>query len=224
MCLMCLDYVMLLLTCQKGEILLCVARCLLLLLSFMLSFGWLHILQGENFEEGGSSRGGRTGKGKRVATGVRAPERFVSIKEAANFEEWTRRRGKSAPGHGVNLSDMEGMETIPNLFEDIGWGPLLTVYELFYLEMTCEFYVNLHKGRVQKVGDPIRAGKIYNKHTFKRMGFAENEEGMLVKGGQDDSDESDEDDEGNEEQEAMDVDDEESEEEPEEETYRREMR
>ncbi|KAI5657486.1 hypothetical protein M9H77_26279 [Catharanthus roseus] len=74
------------------------------------------------------------------------------------------------------------------------------------------------------VGDPIRAGKIYNKHTFKRMGFEKNEEGMLVRGGQDESDESDEDDEDNEGQEAMNVDEEESEEELEEETYRSEMR
>ncbi|KAI5654750.1 hypothetical protein M9H77_31937 [Catharanthus roseus] len=56
------------------------------------------------------------------------------------------------------------------------------------------------------------------------MGFSRNEEGMLVRGGQDDNDESDEDDEGNEGQEAMNVDEEESEEEQEEETFRREMR
>ncbi|KAI5676245.1 hypothetical protein M9H77_07195 [Catharanthus roseus] len=74
------------------------------------------------------------------------------------------------------------------------------------------------------VGDHISVGKIYNKHTFKGMGFSRNEEGMLVRGGQDDNDESDEDDEGNEGQEAMNVDEEESEEELEEETFRREMR
>ncbi|KAI5681738.1 hypothetical protein M9H77_02966 [Catharanthus roseus] len=66
--------------------------------------------------------------------------------------------------------------------------------------------------------------QIYNKHTFKRMGFSRNEEGMLVRGGQDDNDESDEDDEGNEGQEAMNVDEEESEEKPKQETFRREMR
>ncbi|KAI5654170.1 hypothetical protein M9H77_31357 [Catharanthus roseus] len=49
------------------------------------------------------------------------------------------------------------------------------------------------------VGDHIGIGKIYNKHTFKRMGFSRNEE-------------------------AMNIDEEESEEEPKEETFRREMR
>ncbi|KAI5661780.1 hypothetical protein M9H77_21103 [Catharanthus roseus] len=51
------------------------------------------------------------------------------------------------------------------------------------------------------VGDPIGAGKIYNKYTFKRIGFERNEEGMLVRGGQDRSDEDSKDDEGDEEQE-----------------------
>ncbi|KAI5683126.1 hypothetical protein M9H77_04354 [Catharanthus roseus] len=74
------------------------------------------------------------------------------------------------------------------------------------------------------VVDHIGVGKIYNKHTFKRMGFSRNEEGMLVRGGQDDNDESDEDNEENEGQKAMNVDEEKSEEEPEEETFRREMR
>ncbi|KAI5657663.1 hypothetical protein M9H77_26456 [Catharanthus roseus] len=60
-----------------------------------------NIGRGENIEEGRSS------------------------KEAANFEEWTQKRRKIASGHKVDLSDMEGMETIPNLFEDIGQGPLL---------------------------------------------------------------------------------------------------
>ncbi|KAI5669511.1 hypothetical protein M9H77_19364 [Catharanthus roseus] len=60
--------------------------------------------------EGGNSRGGRTGKvkGKRVATGVRAPERFISVKEAINFEKWTRKRRKIVPSHRVDLSDIEG--------------------------------------------------------------------------------------------------------------------
>ncbi|KAI5652858.1 hypothetical protein M9H77_30045 [Catharanthus roseus] len=62
------------------------------------------------------------------------------------------------------------------------------------------------------IGDHIGIGKIYNKHTFKRMGFSRNEEAMLVRGGQGDTDESDEDDEGHEGQEAMNVDEEESEE------------
>ncbi|KAI5670820.1 hypothetical protein M9H77_11184 [Catharanthus roseus] len=66
----------------------------------------------ENYEEGGSSKGGNTGKGKgkRVANEARIPERFISVKEAANFEEWKRKRRKVAPGHRVDLSDMESMD------------------------------------------------------------------------------------------------------------------
>ncbi|KAI5672053.1 hypothetical protein M9H77_12417 [Catharanthus roseus] len=111
-----------------------------------------NIGRGENVK-GGSSRE-RVGKGKRVASGVRAPQRFISVKEAADFEEWTRKGRKIAPGLKVDLNDM-------------------------------------------KVGDPIGVGKIYNKHTFKRLGFERNEKGMLVKGGQDESDEDNEDDESN---------------------------
>ncbi|KAI5648303.1 hypothetical protein M9H77_34308 [Catharanthus roseus] len=109
----------------------------------------------ENYKERGSSRDGRTGKGKdkRLVTEVRLPKRFILVKEATNFEEWTRKRRKIAPGYRVDLSDMGGMEIIPNLFEDIGWGTLLTVNELYYPRMIYEFYVNLHKGRVQKQGN-----------------------------------------------------------------------
>ncbi|KAI5664121.1 hypothetical protein M9H77_23444 [Catharanthus roseus] len=74
------------------------------------------------------------------------------------------------------------------------------------------------------VGDLIGAGKIYNKHTFKRIGFEKNEKGMLVRSGQDESDENNEDDKGNEGQEPMNINEEESKTEPEEESYREEMR
>ncbi|KAI5676006.1 hypothetical protein M9H77_06956 [Catharanthus roseus] len=74
------------------------------------------------------------------------------------------------------------------------------------------------------VGDHIGVGKIYDEYTFTRMGFSKKEEGMFVRGGQDDNDENNEDDKGNEGQEAIDVNEEESEEEPEEETFGREMR
>ncbi|KAI5649403.1 hypothetical protein M9H77_35408 [Catharanthus roseus] len=280
----------------------------------------------------------RIGKGKRVPSG---------------------KKKEIAPGHRVDLSDMECNGNYSNLFNDIGWRYLLIVNELFYPEMIYEFCANLNKGRIQKhrnithqwvlskvggrdisfddrllntileipddgirfytknkkcfdpnlyserrfeeiftkgevlkkhddrnvnkldtyerlqyhmisnivisnvghkssitnmhsfvmlalhehrrinfyymaiehmlatqtsstkcllygcfltkvfqyfvpnlvgVGDPTGAGKIYNKHTFKRIGFEKNEERMLVRGGQD---ESDEDDEGNEEKEAI---------------------
>ncbi|KAI5659309.1 hypothetical protein M9H77_28102 [Catharanthus roseus] len=204
--------------------------------------------RGKNVEEGGSSRG-RTGKGKRVASGVRALERFISVKEAANFKEWTRKRTKIAPGHRVDLSDMEGMEIIPDLFNDISWRPLLTVNELerrfeeiFTKGEVLKRHDDINVSKLDAYGrlmhhmisniiipnvghnDLIGAGKIYNKHTFKIMGFEKNEEGMLVRGGQDESDEDDEDNEGNEGQEEKNIDEEESKTEQEEETFRRELR
>ncbi|KAI5653889.1 hypothetical protein M9H77_31076 [Catharanthus roseus] len=72
------------------------------------------------------------------------------------------------------------------------------------------------------VGDHIRPGKIYNQHTFKRMGFERNDEGLLIRDGQQGSDDDDEEDNGDEEEgntpENMD------EEETNEEDIRREMR
>ncbi|KAI5671446.1 hypothetical protein M9H77_11810 [Catharanthus roseus] len=122
-----------------------------------------NIGRGENFEEGGSSRG--RGKGKRVPSRVRAPDILISLKEATNFEKWTRNRRKIDPGHRVDLNDTQ-------------------------------------------VGDHIRPGKIYNQHTFKRMGFERNEERLLVSGGQNKSDGDDEKDGDDEEQEEMNVDEE----------------
>ncbi|KAI5681468.1 hypothetical protein M9H77_02696 [Catharanthus roseus] len=109
-----------------------------------------HVGQGQNPEEGGTSRGKR--KGKRVPSRAkvpeaRAPDRFISVKKAARFEEWTRNQRKIAPGHWVDLNDMQGMEAIPHLFELISWIPLLIVNELYYVEMIYEFYANLHKGK-----------------------------------------------------------------------------
>ncbi|KAI5681799.1 hypothetical protein M9H77_03027 [Catharanthus roseus] len=202
--------------------------------------------RGENFEQGGSSRG-RTGKGKRVASGVRGPERFIPIEEAANFEEWTRKRGKIAPGHKVDLSDMEVIpnvshkSSITNIYSFVmlalheqrrmNFGYMAIDHMLVtqmsstkYLPYGCfltkvfQYFVLYLVG----VGDLIRARKIYNKHTFKRTDFAKNEEGMSVRGEQDDDDESVEDDEGM--KGKKNIDEEESEIEPEEETYRREMR
>ncbi|KAI5654771.1 hypothetical protein M9H77_31958 [Catharanthus roseus] len=110
--------------------------------------------QGQNPEEEGTSRG--KGKGKRVPSGTgvsaaMASERFISVKEAARFEEWTRNRQKITPSHRVDLHDMQGMEAIPHLFEIIGWIPLLIVNELYYVDMIYEFYANLHKGRIERV-------------------------------------------------------------------------
>ncbi|KAI5653418.1 hypothetical protein M9H77_30605 [Catharanthus roseus] len=115
--------------------------------------------QGQNPEEGGTNRG--KGKGKRVPSGTgastarvsRVSERFISVKDTTRFEEWTRNRRKIAPGHRIDLHDMQGMEAIPHLFEMIGWVPLLIVNELYYVDMIYEFYANLHKGRIEKVNN-----------------------------------------------------------------------
>ncbi|KAI5673225.1 hypothetical protein M9H77_13589 [Catharanthus roseus] len=111
--------------------------------------------QGQNLKEGSTSRGKE--KRKRVPSGVRVPEvripdRSISAKKAASFEEWTRNRRKVAPVHRVDLNDMQGMEAIPHLFELIGWIPLLIVNKIYYVEMIYEFYANLHKGRVEEIG------------------------------------------------------------------------
>ncbi|KAI5654060.1 hypothetical protein M9H77_31247 [Catharanthus roseus] len=181
----------------------------------------------ENYEERGSSRGGRTGKGKgkRVATEMRLPERFISVKEATNFEELTRKRIKIAPSHRIDLSDMEalhehrrmnfGFMAIEHMLATQTSSTKCLPYGCSLTKVFQYFVLNLFV-----VGDRIGIGKIYIKHTFKRMGFSRNEEGMLVRRGQDEEEEEEED-EG---QEAMDVDEEESEEEPEDKSFRREMR
>ncbi|KAI5654031.1 hypothetical protein M9H77_31218 [Catharanthus roseus] len=38
---------------------------------------------------------------------AKVPERFISVKGAATFEEWTRKMRKIASGHRVDLFDME---------------------------------------------------------------------------------------------------------------------
>ncbi|KAI5666959.1 hypothetical protein M9H77_16812 [Catharanthus roseus] len=75
------------------------------------------------------------------------------VQAAANYKDWTKKKRKIAPGHRVDLSDMGGMEIIPALFQDIGWGSLLIVNELFYPMMLYEFYANLQRGRTQTGGN-----------------------------------------------------------------------
>ncbi|KAI5657137.1 hypothetical protein M9H77_25930 [Catharanthus roseus] len=50
---------------------------------------------------------------------------------------------------------MGGMEIIPALFHDIGWGSLSIVNELFYPMMLYEFYANLQRGRTQSGGNVV---------------------------------------------------------------------
>ncbi|KAI5662097.1 hypothetical protein M9H77_21420 [Catharanthus roseus] len=73
-------------------------------------------------EEGGSSRGSKKGKGKQVARSETPLDKSISVKAAANYEEWTKKKRKIALGHRVDLLDMRGVEIIPALFQDIGWA------------------------------------------------------------------------------------------------------
>ncbi|KAI5667583.1 hypothetical protein M9H77_17436 [Catharanthus roseus] len=102
--------------------------------------------RGETYEEGGSRRGGRSGKGKgkKVANEVGLPERFISVKEAANFEEWTKKKERL----------LQGTELIYLIWK---------VIQYFLLNLV-------------GISDHISIWKIYSKHTFKRMGFSGNEE------------------------------------------------
>ncbi|KAI5683090.1 hypothetical protein M9H77_04318 [Catharanthus roseus] len=106
-------------------------------------------------EEGGSSRGGKKKKDKQIARSEIPSDKFISVKAAANYEDWIKKKRKISPGHRVDLSDMAGMEIIPAHFQDIGWGSLLIVNELFYPMMLYEFYANLQRGRIQAGGNVV---------------------------------------------------------------------
>ncbi|KAI5671372.1 hypothetical protein M9H77_11736 [Catharanthus roseus] len=121
-------------------------------------------------EAGGSSRGSKKGKGKQVARSETPLDKFISVQAAANYEDWTQKKRKIAPGHRVDLSDMGGMEIIPALFHDIGWGYLLIVNELFYPMMLYEFYSNQQRGcaftqKNKKCFDP----SLYNEKRFEEI-------------------------------------------------------
>ncbi|KAI5667197.1 hypothetical protein M9H77_17050 [Catharanthus roseus] len=171
--------------------------------------------QGQNLEEGGSSR--EKGKAKGVPSGVRVPEvripnRFISAKEAASFEEWTRNRRKIASGHRVDLNDMQalhehrrmnfGYMTIEHMLATQSSSTKCLPYGCFITKIFQYFVINL-----VGISGHIGHGKIYNQQTFKRMGFERNDEGGFIRGGQDQSDSEEEDD--DEEQDKMHVSEEE---------------
>ncbi|KAI5677344.1 hypothetical protein M9H77_08294 [Catharanthus roseus] len=91
-------------------------------------------------------------------------------------------------------------------------------YGYFLTRISQHFVINL-----VGVSDHIGPGKIYNQHTFTRIGFEKNNEGQLKRGGQEEIDEED-DDNDDEEQEEMNIGEEESESETEEERFRGETR
>ncbi|KAI5668102.1 hypothetical protein M9H77_17955 [Catharanthus roseus] len=185
--------------------------------------------QSQNPKEGGTSR--EKGKGKWVPSGTgvlaaRAPERFISVKEAARFEEWTRNRRKIAPGHRVDLNDMQalhehrrmnfGYMAIEHVLATQSSSTKCLPYGCFITKILQHFVINL-----VGIGDHIGHGKIYTQQTFKRMGFEKNEDGTFIRGGQDDDDDDEEDDDDDDEedddedQEGMNVEEEESDEETE---------
>ncbi|KAI5681098.1 hypothetical protein M9H77_02325 [Catharanthus roseus] len=106
-------------------------------------------------EAGGSSRGGKKGKGKQVARSKTSLDKFISVQAATNYEDWTQKKRKIAPGHRVDLSDMGGIKIILALFYDFGWGSLLIVNESFYPMILYEFYANLQRGKTQSGGNVI---------------------------------------------------------------------
>ncbi|KAI5671840.1 hypothetical protein M9H77_12204 [Catharanthus roseus] len=121
-------------------------------------------------EAGGSSRGGKKGKRKQVARSKTPLDKFISVQVAANYEAWTQKKRKIAPGYRVDLSDMGGMEIIPALFYDVGWGSLLIVNEPFYPMMLYEFYANLQRGRNQSGGNAITS-RVNGKKILSKMNF-----------------------------------------------------
>ncbi|KAI5664092.1 hypothetical protein M9H77_23415 [Catharanthus roseus] len=58
---------------------------------------------------------------------------------------------------------MGGMEIIPTLFKDIGWGSLLIINELFYPMMLYEFYANLQRGKIQ-TGENVVTSRVNGKN------------------------------------------------------------
>ncbi|KAI5653913.1 hypothetical protein M9H77_31100 [Catharanthus roseus] len=229
--------------------------------------------RGENYEEEGSSRGGRTGKGKgkRVASEVRLPKR-VDCRDIS-FDGRMLNTILGTPENGIKVYAKNKKCVAPNLYSERRFEELFTegevlkrhddrnvnkldAYERLLHHMISNIIIPdvghkssitnmhyfvmlaLHEHRMMnfgfmaiehmlatqtsstKFGDHIGIRKIYNKHNFKIMEFSRNEEGILVRGGQE-SDEKEEEHEG---QDSMNVDEEVSEEELEEETFRREMK
>ncbi|KAI5648655.1 hypothetical protein M9H77_34660 [Catharanthus roseus] len=91
-------------------------------------------------------------------------------------------------------------------------------YGCFITKIFQHFVINL-----VGVGDHIGPGKIYNQHTFKRMGFGRNDEGLLIRGGQQGSDGDDEEEDNSDEEEGHELENM-DEEETNEEDIRREIR
>ncbi|KAI5664052.1 hypothetical protein M9H77_23375 [Catharanthus roseus] len=134
----------------------------------------------------------KRGKGKQVARSETPLDKLVSVQAAVNYESWTQKKRKIAPGHRVGLSDMGEIFTegiVLKRSED-GTVAKLGAYGRI-LHHIISNIINLIG-----VGDHIGPGKIYNQNTFKRMGFERTNEGLFIRGGQQGSDDDDKEDNG----------------------------
>ncbi|KAI5649903.1 hypothetical protein M9H77_35908 [Catharanthus roseus] len=192
-------------------------------------------------EAGENSRCGKMEKGKKVARSETPLDKFISVQATANYEDWTQKKRKIAPGHEVNGKNI--------VLDDKLLNSILETTEngmCFYTKNKKCFDLNLYgekrfeeiftKGIVLKrsgdrtaskldaygrilhhiisnimfqhfkitffgPNDHIGIGKKYNQNTFKKMGFSRNEDGGLIRGGQEkdsENSEEQEEDEGNE--------------------------
>ncbi|KAI5663661.1 hypothetical protein M9H77_22984 [Catharanthus roseus] len=134
----------------------------------------------ENYEERGSSIGGRTrkGKGKTVATKVRLLERLLhhmisniiipnighksSITNMHSFVMLALHEHRSINFGYMAIEHMLAAQTSSTKY--LSYGCFRTkVFQYFFLNLV-------------GVGNHIGVGNIYNKCTFKKMGFSRNEE------------------------------------------------
>ncbi|KAI5663598.1 hypothetical protein M9H77_22921 [Catharanthus roseus] len=218
-------------------------------------------------EEGGSSRGGKKGKGKQVARSGTPLDKFISVQAAAHYKDWTKKKRKITPGHRVPIRHgrsedrtVDKLDTygrilhhiisntvIPNVWHkssitNIHSFVILAMHE--HRKMNFGYIAREHMLTTQSSStkclpygcfltkvfqhfritffgpnDHIGIGKIYNQNTFKRMGFSRNEDGNLIRGGQDKDSEN-----SKKEEEEKGNDPEESDSETEEERIRRETR
>ncbi|KAI5672702.1 hypothetical protein M9H77_13066 [Catharanthus roseus] len=197
----------------------------------------------ENYEEGGSSRGGRTGKervsGRDISfddrilnTILGTPENVIrfyaknkkcfdpNLYSDRRFEELFT-KGEVLKRHddrNANKVDAFGRllhHMISNMIiPNVGHKSSITNMHFFVM-------LALHEHRRMNFGFMANEHMLATQTSSTKIGFSRNEKGILVRGGQESYEEEEEEDDG---QDAMNVDEEVSEEELEEETFRREIR
>ncbi|KAI5678649.1 hypothetical protein M9H77_09599 [Catharanthus roseus] len=175
--------------------------------------------QGQNPEEGGTSRG--KGKRKRVSSGTgasaaRALERFISVKEAARdiaFDDRLLNEILDTPQDGIRFYTKNKKCFDPNLYSEKRFAKIFTRGESSITNMHAFVMLALHEHR------RMNFGYMAIEHMLATQSFSTK---CLPHGGQDDDDNDEEDD--DEDQEDMDMEEEDSDEETEVEIQRRETR